>query len=175
MPKSDVALLFCHGLESAPIGRKSQALIDAGYRVTAPDCRGKGLAERVEIIVEALRGCGAGIVVGSSFGGIAGLLAVKAAAQVDAPVDALVLCAPALQVPIPPGLPQELAPPCPTTVVHGTADDVIPIEVSRRFAREHGVTLHEVDDDHRLASAGLAKLLDVVERCGDRTLSSTTV
>jgi pimeloyl-ACP methyl ester carboxylesterase len=40
---------------------------------------------------------------------------------------------------------------CPTRIVHGTRDDVVPVELSRRFAagRDH-VELVEVDDGHRL-------------------------
>jgi len=40
---------------------------------------------------------------------------------------------------------------CPTRIVHGTRDDVVPIELSRRYERDRGhVRLIEVDDDHRL-------------------------
>ncbi len=40
---------------------------------------------------------------------------------------------------------------CPTLILHGTKDDVVPIEVSRAYARERpNVRLVEVDDDHRL-------------------------
>jgi hypothetical protein len=44
--------------------------------------------------------------------------------------------------------------PCPTRIVHGTRDEVVPVETSRRYAaaRPH-VTLHEVDDDHGLLAS----------------------
>jgi len=45
--------------------------------------------------------------------------------------------------------------------VHGVHDEVIPIEVSRRFAREHSATLVEVDDGHSL-SESLPKLIAIV-------------
>ncbi len=50
---------------------------------------------------------------------------------------------------------------CPTTIVHGTRDDRVPIEHSRRYAREHRdlVTLIETDDGHDLLAS-----LDVIER-----------
>ena len=51
-----MALLFCHGLESGPIGRKSQALIEAGYEVIAPDGRGRDLAARIAGLLEVLDG-----------------------------------------------------------------------------------------------------------------------
>ena len=40
---------------------------------------------------------------------------------------------------------------CPTLIIHGTKDDIVPIEQSRRYAQEHSyVQLVEVDDDHLL-------------------------
>jgi uncharacterized protein len=44
--------------------------------------------------------------------------------------------------------------PCPTRIVHGTRDEVVPIEGSRRYAepRAH-VGLVEVDDDHGLLAS----------------------
>lgn len=44
--------------------------------------------------------------------------------------------------------------PCPTRLVHGTRDEVVPVETSRRYAagRPH-VTLREVDDDHGLLAS----------------------
>lgn len=44
--------------------------------------------------------------------------------------------------------------PCPTTIVHGTRDVVVPIEVSRDYAAAHDhVELIEVDDDHTLTAS----------------------
>lgn len=47
-----------------------------------------------------------------------------------------------------PGVPEV---PCPTIIIHGTLDEVVPIEVSRSYVatREH-VRLIEVEDEHRL-------------------------
>ena len=53
----------------------------------------------------------------------------------------------------------EPEPRCPALVIHGTRDDVVPVESSRRWS--HGrsnVTLVEVDDDH-----ALVRSLDVIE------------
>jgi pimeloyl-ACP methyl ester carboxylesterase len=155
-------LIFAHGLESGPIGRKSQAIIDAGYDVVAPDCRGRDLAQRIEILGDAIaRESTPPLLVGSSFGGIAGLCAAIVADARDHRVHAILLCAPALVLPAPVA---SLRPPAPTEIVHGTRDDVIPIEHSRAFAREHAVVLHEVDDDHRLAGAGLSVILATLRR-----------
>lgn len=157
-------LLFAHGLESAPIGRKSQALIDAGYEVIAPDGRGRDLAGRIEGLLEVLEGLTASpVLVGSSFGGIAGLVAAIMAAERGRGVPGLVLCAPALQLPPPPGTVDRLVRPCPTIIVHGTRDEIIPIELSRAFVREHGGRLREVDDDHGLGGPGLDVILAAVE------------
>lgn len=156
-------ILFCHGLESGPIGRKSQGLIDLGFEVHAPDCRGKDLRERVDILVAAIATIEPPpVVVGSSFGGIAGLVAAIVAARRQRVVPALILCAPALQLPPPPGTADDLAPPCPTVIIHGTRDEVIPIDVSRTFAANHHVPLIEVDDTHGLADTGFTAIVDAV-------------
>lgn len=146
-------ILFCHGLESEPHGRKYHALVDAGFEVVAPDCRGKDLRARIDIIVAAIETHHPTVLVGSSFGGIAGLLAAILAKRNGTAVDALLLLAPALQLPAPPEL--GIAPHCPapTTILHGTRDDVIPIDVSRTFVREHGARLIEVDDEHALPAS----------------------
>lgn len=40
----------------------------------------------------------------------------------------------------------------PTTIIHGTADDIVPLEPVRRIAKEIFINLQYivVDDDHRL-------------------------
>ncbi len=50
--------------------------------------------------------------------------------------------------------------PCPTRIVHGRSDEVVPVETSRAYAAAHPdrVTLVEVDDDHSLAAS-----LDAIE------------
>lgn len=91
------------------------------------------------------------MVVGSSYGGIT---AVCAALRSGAPLAGLVLCAPALARAEPPTDSMALRAPCPTIVIHGTRDEVIPIQVSRDFAAgDDRVTLIEVDDDHSLAGS----------------------
>ena len=44
--------------------------------------------------------------------------------------------------------PQEVT--CPITIVHGWHDDVVPVDNSIRWAREHRAALHLLDSDHRL-------------------------
>jgi len=56
--------------------------------------------------------------------------------------------------------------PCPTTIIHGTRDEVVPISISREYVELLGgepnapeIELMEVDDDH-----GLVASLDAIER-----------
>jgi hypothetical protein len=39
-----------------------------------------------------------------------------------------------------------------TAIVHGWRDDIVPVENSWRFAKQHSAELHILDDDHRLIS-----------------------
>jgi alpha/beta superfamily hydrolase len=39
---------------------------------------------------------------------------------------------------------------CPTVIVHGWRDDVVLVDNSIRWAREHLAALHLLDSDHRL-------------------------
>ena len=152
-------VLFCHGLESTPTGSKFKALEAAGFDVLAPDCRGMDLKERILVVTELLRKHRP-FVVGSSYGGITAVLAAKRA---GVSLPGMVLCAPALELDEAPNdSPHELKALCPTTIVHGISDEVIPVEVSRRFAKRTGAKLVEVDDDHRLdksCGAMVAELL----------------
>ncbi len=166
MPNRAIAggeLLFCHGLESGPHGHKYRSLRAAGCRVVSPDCRARDLQARVDVYLRLLT-AGAPdelaevIVIGSSFGGIAGLIAVIEAHARGYAVGGLLLCAPALELRQPPAdrmLDEgRLRAPVPTVVIHGRGDEVIPIAVSRRFAAraDHRarVRLIEVDDGHGL-------------------------
>jgi len=142
-------ILFCHGLESGPNGSKYQALVAAGFDVVAPDFREKCLAERVSILTPLLED--GMIVVGSSYGG---LTAVLAAMRASCQLRGMVLCAPALERQEAPNLcPGELRATAPTVIVHGTQDDIVPIDGSRRFAQISGATLIETDDGHRLSNS----------------------
>lgn len=153
-------VLFCHGLESAPHGAKYHALADAGLRVEAPDCREKDLGERVALLSEVIVQGRPRVVVGSSYGGIAGLLAALVAKREGVSIEGLLLCAPALALPDPPGLGVTRGCPCKTVIIHAPADAICPFSESEAFAKELGAELIAVEDDHRLGqSLGL-----IVER-----------
>jgi len=84
------------------------------------------------------------VLVGSSMGGH-----VSAAAAASLRARGLFLLAPAFYMPgFESYTPQEI--PCPTAIVHGWHDDIVPVEHSLRWAREHRATLHILDSDHRL-------------------------
>jgi pimeloyl-ACP methyl ester carboxylesterase len=139
----------------------------AGLPVIAPDFRGMNLAARVDHLLELLDArdpADAPVVVGSSYGGLTALCAGVRFAERGGEIAAMVLCAPVIARAESPATELELAPVAPTVIIHGTGDDVVPIDTSRDFARAHdGVELHEVDDGHRL-DASLDLIVDTVRR-----------
>jgi len=139
-----VKVLFCHGLETGPFGRKYAALVAAGLEVIAPDCQGLPLLERVSIVAPLVLEH-APLLVGSSYGGA---VAVLASMRAQIPLPGIVLCAPALHMTDEPGGLRAMAR---TVILHGTADDVVPIAVSREYAERTGAELIELQDDHRLS------------------------
>lgn len=148
-------IIWAHGLEGSPEGAKVQALRAAGLTVHAPDGRGLVLADRL-VALEAASEQWAGsrpVLAGSSYGGLA---AAWLAARFPSRFRGLLLCAPALhyrEAPVPEG-PLTAPPGLPVAVLHGVHDDVVPISASRDYAAgSPGVTLHEVDDNHRLSGS----------------------
>jgi len=143
-------VVFSHGKESGPWGRKITAMAalvrDLGCAVESVDYRGMDDArERVEKLIAAVARIPQPIVlVGSSMGGH-----VSAAAASRVQPRGLFLLAPAFYMP---GFevytPQEVS--CPTAIVHGWHDTIVPVENSIRWAREHEATLHLLNSDHRL-------------------------
>ena len=155
-------VVLAHGLEGHPEGTKASHLRAGGVELIAPDCRKRSLADRIERVAEALDAHPGALLVGSSYGGlVAAWLATQRA------LPGLVLCAPALQwVEAPVTDPERLCIPSttPTTVIHGTRDEVVPIAGSRLLkARCPHIQLIEVDDDHRLG-ASLDDLMAAVRR-----------
>jgi pimeloyl-ACP methyl ester carboxylesterase len=143
-------VVFSHGLESGPWGAKISAMADVarseGFDVDSVDYRGiNDPRDRVTRLLAFCRDLqGDLILVGSSMGGH-----VAAAASALLQAQAMFLLAPAFYMP---GH-EEMTPKpakCPMTIVHGWLDDVVPVEHSIRFAREHGATLHILNGDHRL-------------------------
>jgi alpha-beta hydrolase superfamily lysophospholipase len=153
-----------HGLESSPQGNKARYLARHFEAHTPAMDTGDFQAcyEQQAREVAAFR---PDVVVGSSFGGaLAVLLLVRGAwagptlllAQASARFDTTLA--------LPEGVP--------VLLVHGTRDDVIDIEGSRRLARTGTpglVRLVEVDDGHRLDSlVETDRLADLVREVGGR-------
>ncbi|HUH02563.1 MAG TPA: alpha/beta hydrolase [Kofleriaceae bacterium] len=147
-------LFFCHGLETGPHGRKYQALAAADLNPIAPDFQGMALAARVAVLRPLLAASPDAVVVGSSYGGITALCAAIQVVNAGGSIGGLVLCAPALGRNEPPADQLVLRAPAPTTIIHGLRDQIVPVAVSRDFARANPtVRLIEVDDEHRLVEA----------------------
>ncbi|HEX4153046.1 MAG TPA: alpha/beta fold hydrolase [Steroidobacteraceae bacterium] len=145
-----LTVIFSHGKESGPWGRKITAMAalarDLGLGVESVDYRGiDDPMERVEkLVTTAARIQTPLLLVGSSLGGH-----VSAAAAVRLRPRGLFLMAPAFYMPgFESYTPRDV--PCPTAIVHGWHDDIVPVENSIRWAHEHHAALHVLNSDHRL-------------------------
>lgn len=147
-------VVFNHGKDSEPWGYKIKALAEVAkslnFAVESVDYRGiesvEGRLERLLATCAALPSTampGGPVLVGSSLGGY---LAAAASTRVKA--RGLFLMAPAFDLPPLPPLPPVA--PCPTVVVHGWRDDIVPLDRGFAFAERQRALLHVVDDDHRL-------------------------
>ena len=141
-------ILFIHGSS----GDKSQTYKARILRglfpgMLTPDFDGD-LSERM-VQLRAILGKETGwTLIGSSLGG---LMAALFATQAPDQVRKLVLLAPALILPeFAEHLPAPIA--VPTIVVHGTRDELLPLEAGRNLAMKVFTNLNYivVDDDHRL-------------------------
>ena len=143
-------ICFSHGQESGPWGTKIRAMSEvaqaAGWAVESLDYQGMSDArDRADKLVAWCEDqpdqC---VLVGSSMGGY---VALAAAARVGA--KGLFLLAPAFYMP---GYEEYMPEPpdCPTLIVHGWRDDVVPWQGSVRYGEETGARLIMVDGDHRL-------------------------
>lgn len=145
-------VVFSHGKESGPWGRKISSLAEVarseGYEPHSVDYRGlEDARQRIARLVDFCKELSGDLVlVGSSLGGY---VAVASASLLHA--RGVFLMAPALYVA---GLPElsDGVLDCPTTVVHGWRDDVVPFDHSVRFARSHHAALHLLESDHNLHS-----------------------
>ncbi len=161
---SSLLVVFSHGKESGPQGRKIQALssvvqalgartVSIDYREDPPgvahdhDLPGEAERRVEQLLATPLPPHERLLLVGSSMGGY-----VSAVSAMRMPVHALFLLAPAFFMP---GYahpdPRLSAPRC--MIVHGWRDEVIPWEHSARWASKAGCALHLLDGDHRLDTA----------------------
>jgi pimeloyl-ACP methyl ester carboxylesterase len=150
MTRSLGTVVFSHGKESGPWGAKITAMAavvrDLRWAVESVDYRGlDDPGDRVRKLI------GRGkelehplVLVGSSMGGY-----VSAAAASALGARGLFLLAPAFYMAgYEEYTPQDVA--CPTAITHGWHDDIVPVENSIRWAREHRAALHVLDSGHRL-------------------------
>lgn len=143
-------VVFSHGKESGPWGRKISALAEVarseGYDAHSVDYRGLDQPRaRIAKLVDFCKELSGDLVlVGSSLGGY---IAVASASLLHA--RGVFLMAPALYVE---GLPELRVGvlDCPASIVHGWRDDVVPYEHSLRFANTYRAALHLLESDHRL-------------------------
>lgn len=150
MNQSFNTVVFSHGKESGPWGSKIAAMAavvrDLGSAVESVDYQGM---EDPRDRVDKLLSVGAGlqgplVLVGSSMGGY-----VSASAARRLRARGVFLLAPAFYMPgFEAYTPQDVD--CPTAIVHGWHDVIVPVENSIRWAREHKAALHILDSDHRL-------------------------
>jgi predicted alpha/beta-hydrolase family hydrolase len=148
--RSFSTVVFSHGKESGPWGSKITAMAaavrDLNIEVDSVDYRGiDDPAARVAKLVDTASKLGGPLVlVGSSMGGH-----VSAAAAARVQARGLFLLAPAFYMPgFEAHTPQDVS--CPAVIVHGWRDDIVPIDNSIRWARDHRGSLHALDSDHRL-------------------------
>jgi pimeloyl-ACP methyl ester carboxylesterase len=138
--------IFIHGLESSSQGTKGTFFRNRYPDMATPDFTGP-IEERLAELERVLAGRTGIRVVGSSFGGLMGVLfALKHASR----MERLVLLAPAIHLlPTTPPL-RELT--IPIHLFHGTEDRVIPLEGVRSVAKRlfRNLDFHTVEDDHYL-------------------------
>ncbi len=141
---------FSHGQDGSPTGDKIRMLAkiaaDRGWQYESIDYRGmEDPRDRVDKLLVELRQAGGPVtLVGSSLGGH-----VAATASEDVECVGLFLLAPALYYP---GYEEHTPVPLAThiEIIQGWNDDVIPVDNSVRWAREHAAVLHSVNGGHRL-------------------------
>jgi pimeloyl-ACP methyl ester carboxylesterase len=136
-----------HGLEGSPTGAKAQYLTKH-FELAAPAMDTSDFEACVRIHADALKAQIPDVVVGSSFGGAVAVALLQRGFW-SGPT---LLLAPAVgHYGVQPQLPEAAA----AIIVHGSRDEVLPIEKSRLLAASgtpERVELVEVDDTHRLAS-----------------------
>ncbi len=140
--------IFLHGLESNSQTYKANLIRRYVPDLIVPDFTGS-LWERMQTLYPILGDERDWNIIGSSFGGLMGAIFT---CQHPDQVRKLVLLAPALMLPEFASFLDIQPVTVPTTVIHGTADDVVPLEEVRQIAQKvfANLSYHIVDDDHRL-------------------------
>jgi pimeloyl-ACP methyl ester carboxylesterase len=150
MSRSLHTVVFSHGKETGPWGSKITAMAATARQlelaVESVDYQGiEDPSKRVDKLLQLGSAItGPMVLVGSSMGGH-----VSAAAARRLRARGLFLLAPAFYMPgFEAYTPQDVD--CPAAIVHGWRDEIVPVENSIRWAREHAAALHILNSDHRL-------------------------
>jgi len=141
-------LIYLHGLESSSQSGKARLFAEKFPGMLTPDFKGS-FDERMEHLLPILGESTNWTIIGSSFGG---LMATVFCLDHTHQVEKLILLAPALNLP-PVSSRQNIKPTVtPTTLIHGRADTIVPLDPIREIAQKifTNLTLLIVDDDHRL-------------------------
>ncbi|MBK9210121.1 MAG: alpha/beta fold hydrolase [Anaerolineales bacterium] len=144
-------VIYLHGLESSSQSGKARQFAEKFPGMVTPDFTGE-FEERMAQLKPILGRKKNWVIIGSSFGGLMGtVFTCKHPSQ----VRKLILLAPALlRDPFGSYLNLETVS-VPTVIVHGTEDDVVPLEPVRELAEKlfTNLTYHVVNDGHRLHKA----------------------
>lgn len=139
--------IFLHGLEGSSQGIKATLLRQLFPGLLAPDFSGS-LHERMTALDTILGEERGWTIIGSSFGGLMGAIFT---CQHPQQVKKLILLAAALPWPdFASQLPDPVS--VPVVMFHGSQDQIVPLEPTRRLAEQvfQNLTFHAVDDDHGL-------------------------
>jgi len=151
MPVDNTKLIYLHGLESTSQSGKAHRFAEKFPGMLTPDFTGP-FEERMAQLYSILLDRDDWTVIGSSFGGLMG-----AVFTLNDPeqVRKLILLAPALMLEPFASIPDPKPVSVPTVIVHGTLDDVVPIDPVRELAKKvfTDLTYYVVEDDHRLQKA----------------------
>jgi pimeloyl-ACP methyl ester carboxylesterase len=150
MPENS-RLIYLHGSESNSNSGKA-GLFRAWFPgMLTPDFTGS-FEERMTQLQAILADKTGWTLIGSSYGGLMGTIFTL---DHEAQVRKLVLFAPALMLDPLASRPQPGPVSVPTIIIHGTADDVVPLEPVRQIAQRlfTDLTCLVVDDGHRLQKA----------------------
>ena len=144
-------VLFLHGLESTPGGRKPTTISNAGYEVIEPSLPSTSWVDSVNAAQEAYDTEQPDVVVGSSRGGAVAMAA-------DMSPRKMILIAPGWK---------KYCPNCTiaptTTILHSPEDEIISFADSRLLSKMYGAELVITGDDHRMNDSGaLDKLIQTV-------------
>ena len=144
-------IIYLHGLESTSQSGKARQFAELFPGMITPDFTGS-FEERMKQLKPILGRKKNWVIIGSSFGGLMGTVFT---CEHPTQVRKLILLAPAL-------LRDHFASylnlepvSVPTIIVHGTEDDVVPLEPVRELAEKFftNLTYHVVNDGHRLHKA----------------------